>query len=149
MPPVYKLLYICILDNMPTIPPNPPTQINQNSIEYNQMVNNFLDNLEYNAFLAKNSNVDQMNLLYISTLNIINTYKSMADTFCVYDSNLLAIFRPYYVNFNIIGMIKAVGDIDLSHIHNFSIQTPPPTQSEYFNAWCEFLEALQNSKYGF
>ena len=133
---------------MPTIPPQPPTIINQNPIQYNQLVNNFLDNLEYNAKLAiKNMNLDQMDLLYNSVINIINNYVTLDNTYAVFDSNLLAIYRPCYIDLNIIGMIKVVGDIDMSNLQNLS--SISSTYAEYFNAWFDFLEALQNSKYGF
>lgn len=141
-----------------------PTTIKQLPVEYDQLINNFLDNIEFDACQAKSlcfvtdslgyittNAKSQMGILAESIVNIIETFSSNAANFAVWDTenSLLGIYRPYYIDLNIIGMLKIVGDIDFSVLVSIINPVSQISDSDYRNCWNQIIEICGNCKRGF
>jgi hypothetical protein len=147
---------------MPTTAPAAPSTIKHLPIEYDQLINNLLDNIEYNAAQAKtmcfvtdslgNITADakaQMVVLATSIVDILGTFSDEPSNFAVYDQNLLGIFRPYYSNLNEVGMIQILGDLDFSNM--VVLDATPSTGStdeEFRDAWNAVIEYCGDNKRG-
>ena len=147
---------------MPTSAPAAPSTIKQLPIEYDQLINNLLDNIEYNAAQAKsmcfvtdslgNITADakaQMVSLATAIATILASFTGEASNYGVYANSLLGIYRPYYSDLNVVGMIQVVGDLDFSDM--VALDATPSTGStdqQFRDAWNQVIEYCGDNKRG-
>jgi len=145
---------------MPTSAPAAPSTIKQLPVEYDQLINNLLDNLEYNCAQAKSlcfvtdslgaitsEAKVQMDAIAAANSTILTTFAGVSSNFAVYASDLLGIYRPYYSDLNTVGMIQVVGDV--SFVDMNALDNTSSTDAQYRDCWNALIEAVGDSKRGF
>ncbi len=161
-----------------TTAPSAPTTIKRLPIEYDQKINTLLNDILYNASQAK-AMCFVTDTLGAITGNAKNTMLALRDAICgdesiisdfiaegsdgdtgfsnyavlSDDGNTLEIYRPYYLRYKQIGMLKIVENFDLTLIKALTYDSADPegssTDEQWMTAWNELIESCGNNQRGF
>ncbi len=157
--------------------PAVPTTIKRLPIEYDQKINTFLNDIIYNASQAKAMCyvTDTMGKITANAKNtmivlrdaiiggtdgsivddFINEGSEADATFSNYavldtDGRILEMYRPFYLRYKTIGMLKIVENFDLGPIIDLNPDADTgSTDEEFMTAWNGLIEACGNNQRGF
>ncbi len=146
-------------------------QIKRLPIEYDQKINVLLNGILYNATQAKAMCfvTDTMGNISATAKNVIITLRdaiiggtegSIIQDFVDEDSGAnfavlsddgftLEIYRPYYIRYKQVAMLKIVEDFDLTEIRALDTESTELTDSDWINAFNNLIEAVGNNQRGF
>ncbi len=159
-------------DSKTTAPDFPETsQIKRLPIEYDQKINVLLNGIMYNATQAKamcfvTDTMGNITLTAKKTMIALRdaiiggTEGSIIDDFIAEDEGAnfavlsddgftLEIYRPFYIRYKQVAMLKIVEDFDLTEIRALDYESTEQTDAEWVTAWNNIIEACGNNQRGF
>ncbi len=161
-----------------TEPPEAPTTIKRLPVEYDQKINTFLGEILFNATQAKSMCfiTDTMGKISGTAKSVMITLRdsiigaengSIVSGFIEEGSeidaefsnyavlstdNVLEIYRPYYLRFKSIGMLKIVENFDLGPIVALTYDPEnidgSSTDEQWMTAWNNLIELCGNNQRG-